>query len=111
MATIKKHRLYIFIAAGLLLFAFIFYYFTERTSMTYGNDEPSITKVIQSLDGYDGKQIEILEITDFHDNRVAAFLADNKPGYIQFTRNSEGNYEWRTTENGGNPLFAKGYLD
>ncbi|MUT65184.1 hypothetical protein [Paenibacillus sp. NEAU-GSW1] len=69
--------------------------YSATINKLYGNDEASIAEVIMSIDGYKGKTIEILGITDLNDEyRVAAFLSDSKPAYIQFSKNKAGNYEW-----------------
>lgn len=54
--------------------------------------------VIHSIEGYENKAIDILDIQDVYDSRVVAFLSDQIPAYIQFTRNSKGNYEWNHIE-------------
>jgi hypothetical protein len=60
--------------------------------------EESIKKVIQSIDGYESKAISILAINDFNEIRIAGILADNHPGYIEFKRNKNGDYEWSHIE-------------
>ncbi|WP_152681126.1 hypothetical protein [Neobacillus vireti] len=38
--------------------------------------------------------------------RVVPFLINNNPGYIQFSKNKRGNYEWNHIEKTGNHSFA-----
>lgn len=79
-------------------------YYLSNDKKLYGNDEGSIQKVIQSIEGYENRQIEILDISDFHDSRVVGFLSDQRPGYIEFARNSKGNYEWKHIETAHDPV-------
>lgn len=80
------------------------YYLSNSKEQLYGNDKNSILKVIHSIDGYENKSIEILDIYDFHDSRGVGFLSDNTPAYIQFARNSNGNYEWQHIETARDPF-------
>ncbi|WP_047985562.1 hypothetical protein [Ornithinibacillus californiensis] len=64
----------------------------------YGNDEESIIRVINSIEGYENMSIEILEIKDFINERVVPILADGSPGYIEFDQDKDGNYKWRHLE-------------
>lgn len=90
-----------------LLAAFLFLYDrTHDAKRIYGNDEASIVRVIHSIEGYKGQTIELVGVTDFAEKRYAAFLADNHPGYIQFKRNSRGNYEWESVGVNGNESFS-----
>lgn len=52
-------------------------FYFNGTKQLYGNDKESIVKVINSIEGYGNKSIEILEIKDFNDLRVVAFLSNN----------------------------------
>ncbi len=72
---------------------------------TYGNDEESIVEVIRSIDGYGEGSIEILDIKDLGEDRFVSFLDNNQPTFIQFTKNLDGNYEWRFIRS-GNPTFT-----
>lgn len=47
-----------------------------------------------------------MEIKDFNDIRIVAFLADNRPGYIEFALNKNGNYVWRHLEVKENETFS-----
>ncbi|GAA0492538.1 hypothetical protein GCM10008986_18620 [Salinibacillus aidingensis] len=69
-------------------------YYTQQPDEVYGNDRASIVKVIHSIEGYEKKSIEVLDIKDKGKQRLVGFLSDNQPGYMRFTRNPEGNYEW-----------------
>ncbi|WP_156151281.1 hypothetical protein [Domibacillus indicus] len=64
----------------------------------YGNDQESIVRVIQSIEGYEDKPIEILRITDFKDVRIVGFLYNDWPAQITFYKNSTGNYKWQSIE-------------
>ncbi|MGD6855864.1 hypothetical protein ACQCVO_12375 [Bacillus infantis] len=72
----------------------------------YGNDKESILKVIRSIEGYNSQAIEILEIKDINNERIVPFLIHSDPGYIQFTKNTRGNYEWQHIEKAGNQDLA-----
>ncbi|MGQ4668472.1 hypothetical protein ACUIJN_22095 [Metabacillus halosaccharovorans] len=91
----KKKNLTFFIIVFILIVGFSLYHFNNTL---YGNDKESIVKVIKSIEGYDDKPIEILEIKDFNNVRVVGFLFDGKPSYIEFNKNSMGNYKWRSIE-------------
>ena len=91
----KKRNLQ-YVTIGILLVISLIYYINQSTP--YGNDEESIVQVIQSIEGYEHKSIKLLEIKDFDKNRIVAFLANTKPGYIEFHANKKGNYEWKRIE-------------
>ncbi|WP_090908522.1 hypothetical protein [Paenibacillus sp. cl141a] len=74
------------------------YMLSSNKMKLYGNDKESIVNVIHSIDGYENKAIDVLDIHDNHDSRVVAFTSDQIPAYIQFTRNAKGNYEWNHIE-------------
>lgn len=82
-----------FITFAILFFIVILIFYFNGTKQLYENDKESITSVIKSIEGYGNKLIEILEIKDFNDIRVAAFLSNNSPAYIQFYKNKDGNYK------------------
>ncbi|WP_156509824.1 hypothetical protein [Rossellomorea aquimaris] len=94
-----------FVTFGILVVSILTFYF-NGTKQLYGNDEASIVKLINSIEGYEHKLIEILEIKDFDDLRIVAFLANNKPGYIEFTENKKGNFIWRYIEVKENETFS-----
>ncbi|MGM0879279.1 MAG: hypothetical protein ACQEWV_32770 [Bacillota bacterium] len=104
-----KRRKLLFVTFGILVVAILTFYF-NGTKQLYGNDEASIVKVINSIEGYEHKSIEILEIKDFDDLRIVAFLANNRPGYIEFTENKKGNYVWRHLEVKENETFSSFHL-
>lgn len=91
----KKTKILI-ISIFLITGSFIFYLFS--TKQMYGNDKESIVKVINSIEGYENKSIEIVEVKDVNDLRIAGFLANNNPGYIQFQKNDDDNYLWNHLE-------------
>jgi hypothetical protein len=62
--------------------------------------------VIRSIDGYNSQSIEILEIKDIKSELVVPFLINKNPGYIKFTRNRRGNYEWKHIERTQNQSIA-----
>ncbi|QHE51769.1 hypothetical protein [Pontibacillus sp. HMF3514] len=62
----------------------------------YGNNKESIIKLINSIEGYEHYSINILEIRDFEDVRVVAFLANNSPAYMRLEKNEEENYYWNS---------------
>ncbi|MFE7061987.1 hypothetical protein ACFVAD_07530 [Sutcliffiella sp. NPDC057660] len=104
-----KSRKLLFVTFGILVVAILSFYF-NGTKQFYGNDEASIVKVINSIEGYEHKSIEILEIKDFNDLRIVAFLANNKPGCIEFTENKKGNYIWRNIEVKENETFSSFHI-
>ncbi|MGJ9458349.1 hypothetical protein [Oceanobacillus sp. CF4.6] len=85
------------IVAGLILVIVVFFYFYNSKEL-YGNDKESIVNVINSIKGYEDKQIEILKINDFNEVRIVGFLSNSNPSYIEFHKNQKGNYEWRHIE-------------
>ena len=91
--------------AVLLLLVVAFYQFYQSKEL-YGNDEASIIEVIASFDDYEDKQIEILEINDFDDVRIVAFLSNNKPSYIEFNKNKKGNFTWSYIESRNDESFS-----
>jgi len=86
---VEKNFLAITTFAILLFVAFLIFY--NGNKPLNGNDIESIEKVI-TLEGFEDSSIEILEIKDFDEIRVVAFLSNNNPGYIQFEKNEDGNY-------------------
>ncbi len=95
-----------FTTVAILLFVVILMFYFNGTKQLYGNDKESIVKVINSIEGYGNKSIEILEIKDFNDLRVVAFLSNNSPGYIQFNKNKDNNYKWNHIEVMDNETFS-----
>jgi hypothetical protein len=102
MVIKNKKNLYVV----LIIIVLILIYILNATKREYGNDEESILKVIRSIDGYNSQSIQILEIRNIKNERVVPFLINNNPGYIQFTKNKRGNYEWNHIEKKGNQSFA-----
>ena len=98
----KKILFVVLVIIVIILITFIL----NATKREYGNDEESILKVISSIDGYNAQTLEVLEIRDIKNERVVPFLINNNPGYIQFTKNKRGNYEWRHIEKRENQSFA-----
>ena len=88
----------------ILVIVFCYLYFKPNSQkQIYGNDKKSIIKVIQSIDTYKNVElIEVLKIIDVKNDRIVAFLYNNKPAYIQFIKNRQGNYMWTNAENGSN---------
>lgn len=104
-----KGRKLLVVTFGILVVAILTFYF-NGTKQLYGNDEASIVKVINSIEGYEHKSIEILEIKDFDDQRIVAFLANNRPGCMEFTENKKGNYIWRNIEVKENETFSSFHI-
>jgi hypothetical protein len=98
-------RKIVFFLTGLLLLGGLLLYLIEDKQV-YGNDKDSIVKVIHTIEGYENRSIKILEIKDFDDRRVASFLADNSPGYIEFEKDKIGNYRWNHLEIAEDQTFA-----
>ena len=94
------------IMIALLLLLVVVSYQLYQSKQLYGNDEASIIEVITSFDDYEDKQIEILEINDFDDVRIVAFLSNNKPSYIEFNKNKKGNFTWRFIESRNDESFS-----
>jgi hypothetical protein len=88
----------IWLLVPLLVLGLVLVVYAAEGNQLYGNDEESIIEVINSIEGYENMSIQILEIKDFKDIRVVAFLAEGSPGYIEFDRNEDGNYKWRHLE-------------
>lgn len=79
---------------GIIVFIIIITSILYKNNNIYGNDEHSIVQLIQSVEEYKNAIIEILEIKDIEDERIVSLLANDKIGYIRFTKNDDGNYEW-----------------
>ncbi|WP_409252785.1 hypothetical protein V1502_02325 [Bacillus sp. SCS-153A] len=91
----KKKKITILIATVMILVAAYAWY---QSSKVYGNDKGSIIKVINSVEGYEDKDIQVIQIKDFDDVRIVGFLANHKPSYIEFAKNDKGNYVWNHIE-------------
>ncbi|WP_264740570.1 hypothetical protein [Cytobacillus firmus] len=94
------------LAFVILFFAAFLVIYFNSTKQLFGNDKESITRVINSIEGYENNSIEILKILDFRDSRIVAFLSNNSPGYIQFYKNKDGNYKWQHIEVRDNETFS-----
>ncbi|MFD2700380.1 hypothetical protein ACFSVM_07845 [Paenibacillus shunpengii] len=93
-----------FLAAGIILLSAVFMFnHVQKDPVIYGNDEASIIEAIKSTKGLESSEIKIVDIADFDNNRIVGFYFDNKPGYVQFTKNEEGNYGLVVMQTGGNP--------
>ncbi|MGR3764131.1 hypothetical protein [Rossellomorea sp. NS-SX7] len=99
----QKKKITILIAAVMVLVAAYAWY---QSTKVYGNDKESIIKVIKSVEGYEDKDIHIVQINDFDDIRIAGFLADHKPSYILFAKNDMGNYVWKHIESNQEEAIA-----
>lgn len=99
---IKKEHILITIMI-VILFSI---YFFQRIKHPYGNDKESIIRMIKSIEGYENGTVKILDIKDIKNNRIVGFLTNNNPAYIQFIKNSEGNYEWKNIERQDGESFA-----
>lgn len=95
-----------FIIVPILLFSVFFIPYFNDTNQLYGNDRESIKKVINSIEGYENRTVEILEVKDINDLRVVAILGNNSPGYIEFHKDEAGNYIWRHIEVKNNEPFS-----
>ncbi|MFD1019553.1 hypothetical protein [Thalassobacillus hwangdonensis] len=100
-----KKRIGIIIGV-LTLVLVVSYYFYNSKQELYGNDKDSIVKVIKSIDDYENKEVEILEISDFNDVRIVGFLSNDSPSYIEFIKNQKENYVWRHIESRDNESFS-----
>ncbi|MCA0987342.1 hypothetical protein [Guptibacillus algicola] len=89
------------IMLGALGFITVFSFYMDGSEALYGNDKNSIVQVIQSVEGYEDKNIELLGVKDFDDVRLAGFLSDERPSYIKFHKNEQGNYVWNHVERRG----------
>ena len=101
----KKNKIRYVLLAIILITMIVVYYSNSKNEL-YGNDKESIQDVIQSDDGYEGQSVEILEIKDFNDARIVAFLSNNNPAYIQFSKNQNDNYERRFIERHTGETFS-----
>ncbi|QDP41501.1 hypothetical protein [Radiobacillus deserti] len=99
-----KKRIGIIVAALALVLLASYYFYSSRE--LYGNDRESIVEVIQSIDGYQNKNIEILDIKDFNDSRYVGFLSNRNPSYMELSRNSQGNYIWKHIETASQESFS-----
>ncbi|XXM72401.1 hypothetical protein ACQ0QQ_00415 [Lysinibacillus sphaericus] len=81
-------------------------YAWNQSTKLYGNDKESIIDVIKSVEGYEDKDIQLIQINDFDDVRIAGFLANQQPSYINFVKNDKGNYEWKHIESTQDEAFA-----
>src|SRR5690554_1004063 len=94
-----------FVVLAVVVIALMIFIFSDA-KREYGNGEESIIKVIRSIDGYNYPSIKILEIKDIKNERIVPFLINNSSGYIQFTKNKRGNFEWKHIEKVENQSFA-----
>jgi hypothetical protein len=99
----EKRKITILIAAVLILVASYAWY---QSTKVYGNDKESIIKVIKSVEGYEDKDIHVVQINDFEDVRIAGFLANHSPSYIEFAKNNKGNYVWQHIESNQNEALS-----
>lgn len=96
-------KLGIIIAVLILLIVASYHFYNSKE--LYGNDRASIIEVIKSIDNYDNKQIEILQINDFDEVRIVSFLSNNSPSYIEFNK-KKGNFAWRYVESRNDESFS-----
>lgn len=89
---------YFMIVIVLILLTFLIYKFTNTSTQYYGNNKEAIKKVVNSIEGYEDQSISVLEVKDFNDNRIAGILVNNRPGYIEFKKNKNGDYVWSHIE-------------
>ncbi|WP_454189832.1 hypothetical protein [Paenibacillus sp. Marseille-Q7038] len=101
----KKNKM-IYVLILFILITMVGIYFSKSTNKLYGNDKESIQEVIESIEGYEDESVEILELKDINDIRIVAFLSNNSPAYIEFSKNQKGNYEWRHIEKHAGKSFA-----
>lgn len=88
----------IYISVSVILILIIVIYYFNSSKQLYGDDEESIIQIINSIEGYEDKDIEIINIKDIENDRFVGFLSNNSPGYIQFIKNDFGNYRWQHIE-------------
>lgn len=94
----------IIITIIIITICFTYYLFSKQ--QLYGNDKKSIEQVINSIEGYENETIEILGMKDIKNDRVVAFLSNNSPAYIQFSKNHNGDYKWRHIEKHSDTSFT-----
>ena len=59
----------------------------------YGNDEPSVVQVVQTMETYKQSNVKVINIEDFEDYRVASLIIDDFfIASALFKKNSNGNY-------------------
>ncbi len=54
--------------------------------------EEVITSIINDIDIFKGENIEIIDIYDFDDDKIIAFLSNDTPSTIRFEKNEFGHY-------------------
>ncbi|WP_112180446.1 hypothetical protein [Paraliobacillus zengyii] len=99
----KKKIGIIFTTLIIVTMASIYFYDTKAL---YGNNEKSIVKVINSIEGYENKQIKVLDMKDYDDIRIVGFLSDRDPAYIEFDKNDNGDYVWSYIESDTKKSFS-----
>lgn len=112
--NLKQPRVYMIVAAVIVLTVAVIGLSTDpKQEPLYGNDAESITEKIKSIDLYEGKAVEILEIKDYDEDRLVAFLSDGDPSLIEFEKDGGGNYVYlRSETHGDQPLsqFVVGHI-
>ncbi|TMU85882.1 hypothetical protein FGG79_11850 [Bacillus sp. BHET2] len=99
----EKRKITILFAAVIILVPAYAWY---QSTKVYGNDKESIIKVIKSEEGYEDKDIHVVEIKDFDDVRIVGFLANHMPSYIEFAKNDKDNYVWKHIESNQDEALA-----
>jgi beta-lactamase regulating signal transducer with metallopeptidase domain len=108
----KQPKFYIIIIAlAILIFTSIGLLSNPLGESVYGNSTESITRIIQSFDLYEGKTVEILEIKDYDEDRIVAFLSGGNPSVIEFEKNGDGNYINPRSETHGNQALSNFIID
>lgn len=103
----KQPKFYIIIIAlAILIITSIGLLSNPLGESVYGNSTESITRIIQSIDLYEGKTVEILEIKDYDEDRIVAFLSGGNPSVIEFEKNGNGNYVNPRSETHGNQALS-----
>ncbi|MBB6454945.1 hypothetical protein HNQ94_003434 [Salirhabdus euzebyi] len=98
-----KKKTGIFLAVLILISLAAYYFYNSK--VLYGNNKASIVKVINSIDSFKNKEIEILDINDVDDLRIVG-LSNNSPSYIEFNKNQKGNYVWQRFSSHNNDSFS-----
>ncbi|WP_073339841.1 hypothetical protein [Clostridium grantii] len=91
----KKKYLILIVLLVVIIFTVVY---KTINKPLYGNDQNSIIEVINSNELYKGKTINILDIKDFGDHRVVAFLSNDAPSVIEFRRDKNMNYKSTLSE-------------
>lgn len=91
-----KKKILLLVAVIAICGLIVTYWVNHRT--IYGNDTESIIKVIESIDLYENSTINIIDMKDYGQYRIVAFLSNQNPSYIQFRKDEKGRYKYQCSE-------------